>query len=54
MTSLYFIEFKTPGQPWQRQDCAPVNTEAEAWDKLAAWEQYCPTDCWRWVRPLPA
>ena len=54
MNSPYFIEYQTPGKPWQRIDCLPVATEEEAWDKMAAWERYCPSERWRWVRPLSA
>ena len=52
MDSLYRLQFKSPGQSWQDHDSAPVNTEAEAWDKLAAWERYSPTDRWRWTRTI--
>jgi len=51
MKNLYQLQFKAPGQPWQDHTSSPVATESEAWEKLAAWERYCPTDRWRWVRP---
>jgi len=52
MNSLYRLQFKPPGQPWQDHTSAPAVTESEAWEKLAAWERYCPTDRWRWVRAV--
>ena len=51
----YRLQLKPRGAgPWLDFDCAPAETEQAAWDKLAAWERYCPADRWRWVRTIPA
>lgn len=52
MKNLYRLQYRAPGQPWRDHSSAPVNTEAEAWDKLAAWERYCPGERWRWTRTV--
>jgi hypothetical protein len=51
---LYFLEFKSPGQPWRRHDCQPATSEASAWLMLAAWERYSPSQRWRFVHPIPS
>ena len=54
LMGVYFLEFKSPGQPWRRHDGQPATSEASAWLMLAAWERYSPSQRWRFVHPIPS
>jgi hypothetical protein len=46
---MYRIQVQT-FQGWAVIGGAPVDTEKEAWELLAAWERRCPRDRFRWMR----
>ena len=50
----YQLQMLSLSGKWEAMNVQPKATEAEAWQQLAAWERYCPSDRFRWVRNVPA
>ena len=50
----YQLQMMSLSGKWEAMDVPAQATEELAWQQLAAWERYCPSDRFRWVRNVPA
>ena len=50
----YQLQMMSLSGKWEAMDVPAQATEKLAWQQLAAWERYCPSDRFRWVRNVPA
>ena len=50
----YQLQMLSLSGKWEAMNAPAQPTEALAWQQLAAWERYCPSDRFRWVRNVPA
>ena len=50
----YELQVLSLSGKWEAMNVPAQPTEGLAWQQLAAWERYCPSDRFRWVRRQPA
>ena len=46
----YQLQILSLSGQWEALNVPAQPTEELAWQQLAAWERYCPSDRFRWVR----
>ena len=50
----YQLQILSLSGQWEAMNVPAQPTEGLAWQQLAAWERYGPSDRFRWVRNVPA